>query len=261
MPADVIACCILALPRHGAGERPAARFDAACLGAACRQGPLAIHHARADPAGQLNDAMALLSPGERAMAQAMREEAQRTARVFAHAALRLLLGERLACPPSELAFESGRFGKPVLRGGQAPHFSLSWRPGVAAIALCDSLPVGIDVEIPTAAAAMEAAAAWLFSPRERQALRAPAGPQRSTLFLETWTRKEAVCKAAGLPLDTMRGRDADEGPGDPDGDPNGADEGSAGGFLLHTAAEEAWTWSLAWPDRTRRPAAGHEREA
>ena len=52
----------------------------------------------------------------------------------------------------------GSFGKPVLRGGQAPNFSLSWRPGVAAIALCDSLPLGIDVEIPTGAAAMEAAA-------------------------------------------------------------------------------------------------------
>ena len=239
----MIACYILALPRHGAGDPPAARFDATCLGAASRQGPLAIHHATADPARQLRDALVLLSPAERTMMQAMREPVQRTARVFAHAALRLLLGERLACPPSELAFESGRFGKPVLRGVQAPHFSLSWRPGVAAIALCDSLPVGIDVEIPTGAATMEAAAAWLFSPRERKALVAAHGPQRSALFLETWTRKEAVCKAAGLPLDTMRGREPGEGPGDSDG----ADEGSAGGFLLHTAAEQDWTWSLAWP--------------
>ena len=141
----------------------------------------------------------------------------------------------------------GSFGKPVLRGGQAPHFSLSWRPGVAAIALCDSLPLGIDVEIPTGAAAMEAAAAWLFSPREREAFFAAPGAQRSALFLETWTRKEAVCKAAGLPLDTMRGRETAEGPGDPDGDRDGADKGSAGGFHLHTAAEEGWTWSLAWP--------------
>ena len=66
---------------------------------------------------------------------------------------------------------------------------------------------------------------------------AAPGAQRSALFLETWTRKEAVCKAAGLPLDTMRGRETAEGPGDPDGNRDGADKGSAGGFHLHTAAE------------------------
>ena len=84
-------------------------------------------------------------------------------------------------------------------------------------------------------------AAWMFSPAEAAAqAEVPAG-ERTASFLIAWTRKEAVCKAAGLPLDTMRGVDTREATivlTDASGIP--------ARFAASSHAEGELAWSLAW---------------
>lgn len=237
-PADdgTIDCYLLALGGcTGTAMRKLGQFGAPEV-----SGNLRIHRTTADAAELREEATALLDENERAGIAAMRHAGQRDARLLARACLRLLLASRLDRTAQSLAFVTGPHGKPALNGGGA-HFSLSWRDGIAAIAICRDHPVGIDVETAAEPGDADAVAAWMFSPAEAAAqAEVPAG-ERTASFLIAWTRKEAVCKAAGLPLDTMRGVDTREATivlTDASGIP--------ARFAASSHAEGELAWSLAW---------------
>lgn len=237
MREPIVACYLLTLAPRTAAQ---AAFTPQALGAPCREGPLAIHRAAIDPAPWHEAAWALLSPEERSAMEAMRQPGQMQARTIAHGILRMLLGARLERPPAALAFGTGPFGKPCLRDTPGPQFSLAWREGLVAIAVADH-PVGIDIETAAPLSDMDAVAAWLFSKTEAEALALAPPQDRLALFLRIWTRKEAACKAAGLSLDHMRGRDTQaetlalETPA-----------GTALTMALRSFAEPGFAWSLAW---------------
>ncbi len=133
------------------------------------------------------------------------------------------------------------FGKPGLNDLPGPQFSLAWRDGLVALAIGGDGSVGIDIEAKAPVPDMDSVGSWLFSQGEIEAL-ASADPQtRLKLFLRTWTRKEAACKAAGLSLDQMRGRDTQAGtlalntPG-----------GETLVLALRSFGEPGFAWSLAW---------------
>ena len=94
--------------------------------------------------------LALLDDGERARAERKR---QATPFVTGHALVRRVLGELLDRDPATLAFErrcttcdSVKHGKPHLVGTPGWHFSLSYTPDVAVVAVAQGVDVGIDVE-------------------------------------------------------------------------------------------------------------------
>jgi 4'-phosphopantetheinyl transferase len=87
----------------------------------------------------------------------------------------------------------GANGKPALAAAP-PHFNLSRRDGVAAVAVSRTHEVGIDVETLRAIDDASELAALHFTQRERESVVDDAD------FLRAWTRKEACMKATGLGL-------------------------------------------------------------
>lgn len=114
--------------------------------------------------------------------------------LVAHAALRGVLGQLLALPPTAVPIQAAPGGKPVLRGaGAALHFSLSHAGGWVALAWTAEGPVGIDAEaaVPWFGELLPACA----TASEQAAIRDSEHPAGA--FLRLWTAKEAVLKAHG----------------------------------------------------------------
>ena len=223
-------------------------LDTGAFGEPEQRDGLTIRRADLDAARHAEAAAALLPQATRARLEAMREPGLRRARLVAHAMLRLLLEERLDVAGRDLVFEAGPFGKPALRDHPATQVSLSWRAGMAALAIAQGNAVGIDVETGADADTVATVARWLFSPQEQAEIAAGPAALRRRQFLETWTRKEALCKAAGLPLDTMRGCDTREA---------SVALTDAGGtparFTASSHTEGEAVWSLAWQLGSAQP--------
>lgn len=172
--------------------------------ATCRAGDddsLAVHTLWLEPTSLLPQAQCLLSDSEAQRAARLRADGARQTYVLAHAALRLLLAFELAAPDvPRQEFATGPFGKPRLAESPAhPHFSLSWRPGIAAVALGNA-PLGVDVELRREDVDTAGISQRFFAAQERAALAAAADPGE---FFRLWTRKEALIKAAGAGIDQL----------------------------------------------------------
>ncbi len=106
--------------------------------------------------------------------------------------------------PSEFAWVTLPSGKPVLtyRDGrpQPLHMSVAHGGGLAAAAVCDAGPIGIDVERVDARRNLLAIAKRFYAPEEYEALTRCGADEQTSLFHQWWTRKEAVLKATGTGL-------------------------------------------------------------
>lgn len=143
-----------------------------------------------------------LSEAERARAACFAAETDRARYVAAHAALRAILGRTLGADPAALMFSHGRFGKPCLVAGGAPHplrFNLAHSGDLMAVALSWKREVGIDIERRRAIDAAELdAMIELTLAEESEGLRAVSPARRADEFFRLWTRKEAMLKGHGL---------------------------------------------------------------
>lgn len=138
-----------------------------------------------------------LAPDERARVARLHSQRERERAQVARGRLRERLAARLGAPPEALRFALSAHGKPALAAprGPPPHFNLSHAGGLAALALCDEVELGIDIEalVPV----KEKVAERFFSAREVAALAALPAGERLAAFHRCWTRKEAVLKALG----------------------------------------------------------------
>ena len=144
--------------------------------------------------------VALLDPHERERLARFRRPADRARYLAAHALARLVLGGS-GRGAAALAFDrtcrcGAAHGKPVLPGG--PGFSLSHAGDLVGVAVHPTGAVGLDVEQVRDLADLAAMAAHVASPAER----AGDAPLDGAAFFRTWTRKEALLKAAGEGLAT-----------------------------------------------------------
>ncbi|MFG3226579.1 4'-phosphopantetheinyl transferase family protein [Kitasatospora sp. NPDC048194] len=112
--------------------------------------------------------------------------------VLAHAAVRIVLGERLGRPPDGLRLVRGRWGKPSVADAPWLHFSLSHSGDLALLAVAPR-PVGVDVELVRPGLDADRLARRFFPHRERELVASGGRPA----FARLWTRKEACVKAAG----------------------------------------------------------------
>ncbi len=80
------------------------------------------------------------------------------------------------------------------------HVSVSHGGGLAAAAVCDHGPIGVDVERVESRRNLIAIAQRFFAPEESAMLERCGADERTALFHQWWTRKEAVLKATGAGL-------------------------------------------------------------
>lgn len=137
------------------------------------------------------------------------DEQQRAARFYfprhqrrftnAHAVLRMILARYLGDQPSQLAFTTGKKGKPELLKTPFLQFNLSHSGDMALLAVGQDHPLGIDLEHFSARPYI-GIGEQLFSKQENQALRAAPPALIALTFFNIWAQKEAFIKACGLGL-------------------------------------------------------------
>ena len=144
----------------------------------------------------------ILEDGERARADRFVRAADRARYVVSHAALRLLLAERLCLDPVEIRYTTGLNGKPDLAGTARGElaFNLSHSGARALIGLTPGTAIGVDVEVLRPLPDAVRIARAHFADDEVATLTALAPEVLETAFYGLWTRKEAVVKALGTGL-------------------------------------------------------------
>ena len=158
----------------------------------------------------ITDAVARLSPDERARYARFRFARDQRDYAAAHALLRTSLSRYADVAPGSWQFREAPGGKPslVLGDGMPPlSFNLSHTHGLVACAIASGSDVGIDVESVDRDVG-DGVAERFFSESENADLRQCASePLRARRFIELWTLKEAYVKAIGKglshPLDSI----------------------------------------------------------
>jgi 4'-phosphopantetheinyl transferase len=141
----------------------------------------------------------LLSPEETRVASSYRFVKDLREFVITRAVLRQILTRYTGQSANDLRCESGPGGKPVLRGAQSVHFSVSHCSDIALLAVA-RVSIGIDVEYVRPGNFWQKAVGRCLSPRERAYLEALPLRLRPATLYRFWARKEAVLKAMGTGL-------------------------------------------------------------
>jgi 4'-phosphopantetheinyl transferase len=138
----------------------------------------------------------LLTPAEQQRAARILDPTRGNLLARRRILLRKILSQNLRTPPQYIEIEEGIYGKPAVPGHPL-HFSLAGSGGWVAIALCTGCEVGIDIEERRTIDDADKLAERYFAPSEADLIRSLAEPERSHVFLRSWTRKEALMKADG----------------------------------------------------------------
>ena len=151
-----------------------------------------------------------LSGEERSRAVRFHFSRDRHRWIVARGTLREILAKYLQCPRAEIAFRSGKGGKPALDPAQHRSewsFNLSHSGGRALVAVTSGLAAGIDIERIRDISHLQAIARLVLTPAERAALDRCNSEDARSLFFTAWTRKEACVKVSGAgcshPLDRV----------------------------------------------------------
>ena len=117
-------------------------------------------------------------------------------------AVRRILGNYLDLPAHEIRFVYGPQAKPALASGLSKEleFNLADSCDLAVLAVGSGHPIGVDVELLRPIPESGALAAQAFTARELEELERAAESQQARIFLQLWTRGEAVAKAEGCGL-------------------------------------------------------------
>lgn len=121
--------------------------------------------------------------------------------------LRTILGSYLDMAGGSVVLKTNSSGKPEIcpSMGSSLQFNLSHSAGQAVLAVCDTFPIGVDIE--EIRPISEDVAGHFFSRKECRVLRALPDERQMEAFYCCWTRKEAFVKAHGagllLPLDSF----------------------------------------------------------
>ena len=187
---------------------------------------------RNDIAGAVD--LGWLSPSEIERRGRFVQQADRDRFALGRALCRAVLSQRLGRPPRDIVFEIDANGRPILRGGGAPSFSLSHSGDVVAAAFAPWPQVGVDTEREDRAIDLDSVSATVFTVGERAALAEAVGEAKVALFFALWTLKEAYLKATGLGF----GLDARDCAFDPRALPKvhrlaGAGPGECGSWRFH----------------------------
>lgn len=143
----------------------------------------------------------VLSSEEQERASRFVVEAPRRQLIVGRAMLRSLLGKYLDIYPMEIQLGRGQFDKPFLQFPKSPlRFNVSHSGNLVLMAFVWKREVGVDVEKKQREIEIESIANRWFTQEENSALSEAVGVERTEIFFDLWTRKEAAIKAAGTGL-------------------------------------------------------------
>lgn len=147
--------------------------------------------------------LSFLSEDESERAARYRFEQDRNAYVAIRALLRLLLGRYLEEDGRSLRFDYSSFGKPYVHAPIAFNVAHTRQAGLLAFMLDAPVggdSIGIDIERLRPEIVTDELASQVLSPLELDHY--GASHEKSQLFFDIWTRKEAYVKALGTGLST-----------------------------------------------------------
>lgn len=148
----------------------------------------------------LQQAASVLDAWERARAERLRFEADRTSYVLAHALWRRVLRMCLGTGPLLPRILPDALGQPLLPDHAGHVTSLSRSGQFAAVAVARMAAVGVDIERFPARHSLDGVLAAIGTAAERKALAGLAGEPWQQAVLGLWAAKEAVLKARGTGL-------------------------------------------------------------
>src|SRR5262249_7584767 len=148
-----------------------------------------VSHERSDVAALLP----LLSPGERARADAYAAPRDRERFVISRGRLRTILADYLSCTAASVPLTIDACGKP---SHPEVRFNVAHADDVV-LFVCASRSVGVDVEWLGRRFDPRRLSARCLTPRERDAWERLNATDRCAAFLRLWVRKEACVKASG----------------------------------------------------------------
>jgi 4'-phosphopantetheinyl transferase len=117
--------------------------------------------------------------------------------VVADSLLRDLLEREAGYPPSSWQLIANADGKPsvhMIDGSSTIHVSLSHSGMLAAAAIADVGPIGLDLEYRASKRSISEIAAYAFGPQEKRAVETGG----ISAFYRIWTLREALAKALGV---------------------------------------------------------------
>jgi 4'-phosphopantetheinyl transferase len=129
------------------------------------------------------------------------------------AASRLLLARYLGLDHAALSLVRERGQKPRIEGDAGLDFNVSHSQTTLVIAIGRDIRLGVDIEPLVEAPDFDGLSREFFSSFEAARLSQTDPRRRSAAFLEAWTRKEAITKAAGVGIaDGLRAIQPPTGP-------------------------------------------------
>ncbi len=139
-----------------------------------------------------------LSKDEKHHSQRLNHDVAMGHRFFRRAALREILGAKLACRPEEIIFACSETGRPSVEFPLCSlDFNVSHAGATSLVAVVAKGRVGVDIEASRPVDDPLAIARGIFSRRELALLEAASAARQQALFLRLWTAKEAWIKMLG----------------------------------------------------------------
>jgi 4'-phosphopantetheinyl transferase len=140
----------------------------------------------------------LLSEDERTKAERFHFARHQRRYILSRAALRILLGRYLACPPRDIDFNYNSHGKPRLAGlHQRIKFNVSHTNDIMLATFVLDSEIGIDIESINHDIDCMALGRRCFSTLENQIMQSLPEHEHVDAFFRVWCRKEAYIKARG----------------------------------------------------------------
>ncbi len=130
-------------------------------------------------------------------------EKDRQRYILARGALRYLLGQYLALPPTDIHIVYSSFGKPRIKHHQNIRdiqFNLSHAGNYILISISQYQNIGVDIEFMISNFDFMSIAQHFFSAEEYKTLSIVPHKDQNKLFFEIWTQKEALLKCLGCGL-------------------------------------------------------------
>jgi 4'-phosphopantetheinyl transferase len=135
---------------------------------------------------------------ERSRADKFKSEIHRNRFIVARGVLRQILSLYLDLNPNKIEFIYSDRGKPYLSDNHLNlQFNLSHSEDLAVYAITQNKKIGIDVEYINSNNDYLGIARRFFSAKEVKTIEAVTKTERSQLFFQFWTAKEAYLKATG----------------------------------------------------------------
>ncbi len=159
----------------------------------------------ADIFKHLDSLKTMLNKGEQDRALKFSSEKGRRQYSAGRVFVRSVLAQHTRIDPGQLLFSYSKTGKPFLlscRNEQGLTYNLSHSKDMLLLAVTFRREIGLDLEYIRPVSYIEKIARCYFSEEEQRELLSTPLEKRDSLFMKTWTRKEAYLKMRGSSIAT-----------------------------------------------------------